>query len=156
MTHEDLVKFEKEIAGPRRKEILKKTKVQEGTLFLTGLEISILDGRSSGVDSRIKARGLKYENGEVIDYDYEKMDVTIQEFVEEHKNYNFSYEAEFKLFDEIEELELSTVVRSVAFLEPLWQSLKHLRDIDIVDSFEFIKMEFMYQNVMKEDEIAQM
>ena len=156
MTHEDLVKFEKEVAGPRQREILQKTKVQEGTRFLMDLKVSILDGRCNGVDSRIEANGLVYENGEVKKYHYEEMDVTTKDFVDAHKDYKFAYDAVFELFDEIEELQLSTVIRSTAFLEALYPELKSLRKMDVVDSWEWIKMEFMYNNDIREDEIAQM
>lgn len=154
MTHEDLVKFEKEVADPRQREILQKTKVQEGTRFLMGLKVLVLDGRCSGADSRIEANGLVYENGEVKKYHYEEMDVTIKDFVDAHKDYKFTYDAVFELFDEMEELELSTVVRSTTFLESLYPELKPLREMNIVDSWEWIKMEFMYDNNFKEDDIA--
>lgn len=154
MTHEDLVKFEKEVAGPRQKEILQKTKVQERTRFLMNLKVSILDGRCNGADGRIEANGLVYENGEVKRHHYEEMDVTIQDFVDAHKDYKFAYDAVFELFDEIEELQLSTVIRSTAFLEALYPELKSLREMDVVDSWEWIKMEFMYDNNFKEDDIA--
>lgn len=154
MTHENLVKFKKEVVGPRRREILQKTKIQEGTRYLMDLKVSILDGRSNGVDSRIEANGLVYENGEVKKHHYEEMDVTIQDFIDAHKDYKFAYDAEFKLFDEIEELELSTIIRSTAFLEALYPELKSLREMDIVDSWEWVKMKFMYDNDIKEDDVA--
>ena len=154
MTHEDLVKFEKEVAGPRQKEILKKTKIQEGTRFLMDLKVSVLDGRCNGIDGIIEAHGLVYENGEVKRHHYEEKDVTIQDFVNAHKDYKFAYDAVFELFDEIEELQLSTVIRSTAFLEALYPELKSLREMDIVDSWEWVKMNFMYDNNIKEDDIA--
>lgn len=156
MTHEDLVKFEKEVAGPRQKEILKKTKIQEGTRFLMDLKVSVLDGRCNGIDGIIEASGLVYENGEVKRHHYEEKDVTIQDFVNAHKDYKFAYDAVFELFDEIEELQLSTVIRSTAFLEALYPELKSLREMDIVDSWEWVKMNFMYDNNINEDEITQM
>ncbi|MBQ8039703.1 MAG: hypothetical protein IJ274_07545 [Lachnospiraceae bacterium] len=155
MTYEELVIFRENVVAPRMRRIIEETEIPEGLCYLTKLEISFLDGRNCGYESQIKADGLLYQNGKVTEYHYEEMDATVEEFVKAHAGCRFMSDAKFTLYDEMEEMEIQTVMRTSSHLARLYPDLGKLREIPMdLSSFEWVKMKFLYDNGVEDKAVS--
>lgn len=125
----DLKEFRDNVATPRMMELFEKTQIPEGTCYIDHLEISFLDGRSHGADSRIQASGMVYRDGKVEEYHYDECDVDLSEFYAEHKDCIFISDAPLRVGDELAEMDLNSVIRNIGQCERIFHQFKAPDDI---------------------------
>ena len=150
MTHEELMVFKENIAVPRMMEIFEKTEIPEGLCIIDNAKISFLDGRSCGHETLMEASGLVYKDGKVSQYSYEELDVSVADFVEAHKGAVLLLDGKFQVFDELQEMDIQTVIRSLDCCIKVFPELEKLNDLEFDGpSFVWEKMKFLYSSEME-------
>lgn len=141
MTHEELMRFKKDVADPAMRKIFARTEIPEGMCCIDKVNIEFLDGRSCGVDSLIEAAGFKYCNGRVQEYQYSETDVSVAEFAEEHKGCVFICDGQLRVFDELDKFEINTGLSNGQRCAKVFEDLKCLEELDYrLQSMEYEKM----------------
>lgn len=157
MKYEELIAFRDNVAAPRMKEIIEKTEIPDGTCYLSNVEISFIDGRSWGYEDEIKADGLLYKDGKVTEYHYEETDAGIEAFVKEHKNCHLMSDAKLYVFNELEEMEIRTVMRSYSTLAKIFPEIEKLSALTMeLSSFEWVKMQYLFEHGVEDKVIKKM
>lgn len=149
MNHEDLLQLRDNVAYPAMKRLFESTVIPEGFCCINDLSISYIDGRSWGVDSEIKAAGLIYKNGSVEKYEFTETDLSFSQFADLHKNCVFAMDGKLQMSNELEELQLSTVIRSFdicARICPELEDYIHLNRISVSSEqgIQFEKMKYLF------------
>lgn len=156
MNYEDLVNFRDNIANPRMKEIFSKTTIPEGACFIDHVELSFLDCRSTGVDSHFKASGFEYTDGQAQVYQFDDTDLTAGEFFEAHKDCHFVSDGHLSVRDEMEDLELNTVLRNLSSCAKLFYQFENLPEVSIVaNPMEYHKLRYLIEQGPEKPQIAQ-
>lgn len=132
MNFEDLINFRNEIADPRMRELFGRLRIQEGTRFIDNVELSFCDGRSIGVDSYFKASGFEFIAGKAQVYQFEETDLTVGEFFETHKDFLFVSDGKLTVRDEVEYMELHTIICNLSACGKLFRQLENSPVISIV------------------------
>ena len=152
MNYKELEDFRVQVAEPRMKEILEKTEIPEGLCCIDSLEFQLLDCRSCGVDSRVIAMGLVYKGGQVEEYVFDEVDVSAEAFVELFEGCVFPADGVFTVKDEVNEVEITTNMRSKLFCYKVFSELESLEKLQVVgDYLPFIKMQHLYEERMAQE-----
>lgn len=145
MTPEDLKVFKQEIADPRMRELFTKTELPDGICFIDSLSIEFLDGRSLGVDSVITASGLVFVNNKVQEYHYEMPDVSVSDFIAEHKGCSFISDGTLRVFDELDGFEVNTYMWNHGRCAKVFDELACLQELELCSQpLEYLKMKFIF------------
>ena len=140
LTHE-LHWFRDNIAKPRMQQLMDNTTIPEGYCCITDLDISLLDGRSCGVESVLSAKGLVYQNNTVKEYVYQTQDFEDSDFFEKHKSCVFLSDGELHVSDALQEIDISTVLRNLNTCADLFPQLKPAKTLQVENgSLEYLKM----------------
>lgn len=143
----DLKEFRDNVAMPRLLALFEKTQIPDGARFIDSLEISLLDGRNCGFDSRIQASGLFYHNGKAEKYSYDELDVSLSDFFTDHKDCTFISDGSLRITDELEEMDLSTRIRNINSCPRFFHWLESPNDINIeMTSIQYEKLKYMLAN----------
>ena len=150
MTPEELLQFRDSIAFPAMKRLFEATDIPDGFCCINELSISFLDGRSCGVDSEIKATGLIYKDGQVEEYTFCEIDIDFAEFVEMHKDCVFMTDGTLQFFNELDEFQITTVMRSFDLCARICPDLEQYVNLDLVSNssqkgIRFEKMKYLYE-----------
>lgn len=150
----DLIEFRETIAIPRMMQLFEKTQIPDGTCYIDNLEISVLDGRNCGFDSRIQASGFFYRNGMAEKYLYDECDVALSDFLAKHKDTIFISDGSLRICDELEELDLSTRIRNIRDCGRFFHWLKSPKEIQIeLVSIEYEKLKYLVAKQEKESQL---
>lgn len=129
MTPEELKRFKNEIADPTMQRLMSSAKLEEGLCFIEKIKLNYIDGRSWGCDSVFEAEGLIYQDGKVQPFAVEIVDEKFNVFFESLRDCYVLAEAEVVIADELNETEIKTTFRGVAFLIPLYEDVQELREL---------------------------
>ena len=142
MTPEEIRKFKREVAEPRIQQLLSTISIPEGFCCINNLEMSFWDGRSYGADTQFIASGLKKENGVIVEYAFEEINITCAEFVDAHKDSIFLADGDLKIYDQLDNLTLTTDIRNLCYrCVEIFPELADCRNLNIQTSdLEFLKM----------------
>lgn len=149
MNREDLLRFRDVVAYPAMKSLFEKTEIPEGFCCINDLSIAFFDGRSCGTDSEIKAQGLICRNGKIEEYSFCECDLSFSDFVEAHKDCAFSMDGKLQFYNELEELELRTVIRSFDICARICPELEEYIHLNRVSNsselgIRFEKMKYLF------------
>lgn len=147
MNREELLWFRDNIAFPKMQELLQNTIIPEGYFIITSLDVTLLDGRSCGVESVLSAKGLLYQNGSVQDYVYQTQDFEDSDFFETHKSCVFLSDGELHVSDALQEMDVSTVLRNLSLCADLFPQLKPAKALQVENEpLEYLKMRQLAQS----------
>lgn len=150
MNREELLWFRDNIAIPKMQQLLQNTTIPEGYCCITSLDISILDGRSCGVDSILKAEGLLFRNGKVEPYSFETYDFESTDFFQSHASSIFLSDGKLHVTGELEEMEINTVLRNLDTCAGIFPELKPAASMNIERTpLEYLKMQKMLEDAKK-------
>ena len=142
MNREDLLWFRDNVAIPKMQKLLQNTVIPDGYCCITHLDISLLDCRSCGLDSELTAKGLVYKGGSVQEYSYHEYDFATSDFYEKHKDSVFLSDGVLHIQDELQEMEMTTVLRNVGLCAELFPDLKSASTLNVETSpLEYLKMQ---------------
>ncbi len=116
----DLKEFRDNVAQPLMMELFEKTNIPDGTCYIDNIEISFLDGRNCGFESRIQASGMVYLNGKAQEYHYEDLDVETSDFFLEHQDCIFVTDGSLRVVDELDEMDLTARIRNLRECERIF------------------------------------
>lgn len=146
----DLHWFRDNIAIPRMQQLLYNTTIPEGYCCITSLDISILDGRSCGVDSILRAEGLLFRNGKVEPYSFETYDFESTDFFQRHASSIFLSDGKLHISGELEEMEINTVLRNLDTCAGLFPELRPAASMNVERSpLEYLKMQKLLEDAKK-------
>ncbi len=138
--------FRDQVARPRMLQLLQNTHIPEGMCCIDNLELSYIDGRSWGVDSQIKASGLLYRNGRVEEYTFDECDFPFADFIATHKNYVFVSDGTLKLWNELEETEITSKLRNTDFCSHMFPELSQAGSLRVeMNLIEYTKMKLQHK-----------
>ena len=147
MTPEEIKAFKAAVADPVMENLMKRTVLSNGLRFVDRLDISYLDGRSCGTDSVFKASGLSYQDGTVKPFEHEVFDTDFAEFLNSLKDCTFILDGTAFIFDELNEMEILTKIRTLSCCAVLFADLAQMRDVTYsFENPEYLKMRFILQN----------
>lgn len=147
MNREELLWFRDNIAFPKMQELLQNTTIPEGYCIITNLDVTLLDGRSCGVESVLSAKGLLYKNGSVQEYAYQTQDFEDSDFFEKHKSCIFLSDGELHVSDALQEMDVSTVLRNLSLCADIFPELKPAKTLQTEnESLEYLKMRQLMQS----------
>lgn len=147
MTPNDIKHFKKEIADPRMRDIFANTEIPAGSGYIDSLNIQFLDGRSCGVESVIEASGVVEKDGKIEKFDFYAQDITVAEFANEHRDYFFLGEGNFRVFDELDDLEINGKMWNYGRCTSIFQELASLNDLSFISpDFVYMKMNAILQH----------
>ena len=150
----DLIQFRDTVAIPCMMKLFEKTSIPDGTCYIDNLEISILDGRNCGFDSRIQASGLSYRNGVAEKYLYDECDVVLSDFLAKHKDTIFISDGSLRICDELEELDLSTRIRNIRDCGRFFYWLESPKEIKIeLVSIQYEKLKYLLAQRERESQV---
>lgn len=115
MTPEEIRIFKREVADPRMKRLLADVTVPEGFCCINNLEMSFWDGRSYGASTQFIASGLKKQNGIIVEYAFEEIDISCTEFANVHKNCVFISNGNLKIYDQLDNITLMTDIGNLPY-----------------------------------------
>ena len=146
MNIRELAWFRDNISMPALRKLLINTQLSEGLCCIDNLDIALFDGRSCGVDSEIKASGLVYRGGKVEEYSFDAHDISFQEFADAHKDCLFISDGKLHLWNQLEEMEISSVIRGIHSCAKLFPELTPLCSMHFEwNSIEYVKMQHLHQ-----------
>lgn len=146
MTSEEIKRFKEEVADPRMRQIFAKTEIPEGACFVDSVSISFLDGRSHGVDTLIEASGLRYVNGQAIEYRYEMPDVNVSEFMDGHKGCQFIFDGKLRIYDELDGFEVNTDLRNYGRCFKVFEGIERLAEMDFAyEPLVYMKLKALFK-----------
>jgi len=141
----DLEWFRDNIAQPRMQQLFANTHIPDGFCCIDSLEIFYYDGRSCGTDSEVKASGYVYQNGRVERYTFAQCDMPLAAFAELHKDSIFISDGSLTIWNELEETEMKSRIRNLAFCSKLFPELSELTNLHIAfNCIEYLKMQHLY------------
>ena len=150
MNREELLWFRDNVAIPKMQQLLQNTTIPEGYCIITGLDISILDGRSCGVDSELKAQGFLYKNGKVEPYSFETLDFEETDFFEIHKSSVFLEDGKLHVWDELQQMDVNTILFNLNTCAELFPALKPAADMTVERSpLQYLKMKQILEDAKK-------
>ena len=151
MTYEELKEFKRNTADAALNKIFERIELKEGMGFIDFIEVTYLDGRNCGYDKHFVAKGYEYIDGEVRRYEYEALDITAKEFLEQIKYPLISY-GQFIVYDEINSMEIVTHIGVSARCGQLFEELESMKDIKPLScSEEYEKMNRIYDKKTVEE-----
>lgn len=137
----ELHKFRDEVAQPAMQRILEKTQILDGYCCINNLSISLLDGRSCGTESVWKASGLKYCDGRVEEYTFEKEDLNAEAFVQAHQDCVFLFEGKLHIYEELFPMEINTEIGNIGQCAKIFPELPDTKTLHIItDEVPLLKM----------------
>lgn len=148
MNRQELIWFRDNVAIPKMQQLLQNTTLPEGYCCITSLDVSILDGRSCGIDSELKAEGLLYKNGKVELYTFETYDFEATTFFEDHKSSIFLSEGKLHIWDELQEMEMNTILGNLSICAGLFPELKPATSLTVESHpLEYLKAKDLYEKI---------
>ena len=139
---QDLIWFRENVAAPKLQKLLQNTVIPEGYCCISHLDISLLDCRSCGLDSELTAKGLVYKDGKVQAYSFNEYDFATSDFYEKHKDSVFLSDGVLHIQDELQEMEVTTVLRNIGICAKLFPDLKKAVTLQMDTSpLEYLKMQ---------------
>ena len=150
MNREELLWFRDNIAIPKMQQLLQNTTIPEGYCIIVDLDISILDGRSCGVDSELKAQGFVYKEGKVEPYSFETLDFEDTDFFESHKTSVFLEDGKLHIWDELQQMEVNTILINLNTCAELFPALKPAATMTVERTpLEYLKMKQILEDTKK-------
>ena len=150
MNHEELLWFRDNIAIPKMQQLLQNTTIPEGYCVIIDLDVSILDGRSCGVDSELKAQGFVYKEGKVEPYSFETLDFEETDFFETHKSSIFLEDGKLHVWDELQQMDVNTILNNLNICAELFPELKPAAAMRVErEPLEYLKMKQILEDTKK-------
>lgn len=147
MTLEELIAFRDKVALPKLLELFDNTQIPEGACYIDNVTVGFLDGRSCGYETGYKASGFQFIDGKVQKYLFEEADIDLQSFSEVHKDCIFVSDGKLQVYDELNELDLTTTIRNMGVCGKLFHEFENLPNFNIAFSpIEYHKMEYLWNN----------
>ncbi len=147
MLTREIESFRQEIADPRIKELLEITEIPDGMCCIDNLDISLLDGRSCGIEYSIMASGYYYNNGTVQKYLYDELDVPVSKFAELHKDCVFIAEGTLSVWNDLDETDITSKICHLNSCSKMYAELAEASSLDIRRRcFEYIKMRYLFNS----------
>lgn len=153
MLTRELESFRDSVVTPRMMELLSNTEIPDGACYIDDLKVSFLDGRSCGHETLIEASGLSFQDGQVKAYRFSECDLSLNDFLAAHKDCVFLSDGSLLVSDELQEMELRTVIRNRQDCEKLFPEMNSQVDKNIEFwSLVFEKMKHLFRDQEKESQ----
>lgn len=141
MTPEELKKFKNEVADPAMNRLLNSAVLVDGHCYINNVDIAYVDGRSWGVECIFKATGFEFSDGVVKYFELEVADVGFNEFLDKIRDCFLITDGKVTIDDELNEAHLTTTIRSIGFLSPIYKDFELLKEMKFSrETPEYLKM----------------
>ena len=144
MNYQELKHFKEEIHDKRMEQILNKTEINDGQVFIDNIKITYSDGRSYGFDVLYQIFGSVYIDGNVEEFEEEYADISVEEFLAILEDKTVIGYGDFSVIDDEKPLTIETkiefAVDCASMFEDLakFESLKYERE-----SLQYEKLSFL-------------
>lgn len=137
----ELNEFYNNTASARMIQLFEKTVIPEGSCYIDRVEVTSLDGRNCGFDSRIQASGLFYRNGRVEEYCFDEVDMDLSDFFDIHRDAVFISDGTLRVCDEVQEMDLTTKIRNMGNCDRFFHWFESPKDFaPVLTSIEYEKL----------------
>ncbi len=147
----DLIWFREHVTKPKMQQILQNTTIPEGYCCITHLDISLLDGRSCGVESALALKGLRSTNGKIEEYAYQTYDFEYSDFFDTHKNCIFLSDGTLHIWDELQQMEVTTILSNLASCAEIFPLLQQFATLQVEHMpLAYLKMKQLFEEETKD------
>ena len=144
MNYQDLKHFKETVHDKRMEQILSKTEIKEGQVFIDNINITYSDGRSYGFDVLYQISGAVYVNGNVEEFEEEYADISVEEFLAILEDKTVIGYGDFTVTNDEKPLTITTKIEFAVDCVPMFEELSKFKSLKYEkESLQYEKLSFL-------------
>lgn len=144
MNYQDLKHFKETVHDKCMEQILSKTEIKEGQVFIDNINITYSDGRSYGFDVLYQISGAVYVNGNVEKFEEEYADISVEEFLAILKDKTVIGYGDFTVTNDEKPLTITTKIEFAVDCVPMFEELSKFESLKYEkESLQYEKLSFL-------------
>jgi hypothetical protein len=144
MNYQDLKNFKETVHDKRMQQILDKTEIKDGQVFIDNINIRYSDGRSYGFDILYLISGSVYIDGNVEEFEEEYADISVEEFLAILEDKIVIGYGDFTVTNDEKPLTITTKIEFAVDCSPMFEDLSKFESLKYEkESLQYEKLSFL-------------